>query len=109
MDRKLGAALALMLVACTPVEYVKVTYIAVDHEELPQACERLIGTNEGCVVQRGDITEIRAPRPKDVRDAKAMEVIGHEFYCHAWLKQSHTDARGVRREPHFDCTPIGGL
>lgn len=109
MGGRLNAAMALVLVACTPVDYVKVSYIAVDRDDLPQACGRLIGTSGGCAVQRGDITEIRAPRPKHVRDSKAMEVIGHEFYCHAWLKQSHTDARGVRRDPHFDCTPIGGL
>src|SRR5688572_13053737 len=90
-------ALSLLMVGCTSVEYVKVSFI--ESTDLARDCPRLIGSYGGCVVQRGDIAEIRAPRPKDVRDSKALEVIGHEFYCHAWLKQSHTDDQGVRREP----------
>lgn len=103
--------LALFAIAfgygCAPVEYVKVTYVAVDGAELRRACPRLIGTYGGCVTFRGDIAEIHAPRPRDVRDRTALEVIGHEFYCHAWLKQSHTDEQGVRRDPHRDCMPEG--
>ena len=104
MKRLLIAAL-LGLSACSTVDYVKVIYVEVDGPALRAACPRLIGTFGGCVVRRGDIVEIRAPRPRDVRDAKAMEVLGHEFYCHAWLNQSHTDDKGVRREPKHDCVP----
>lgn len=96
-----------LLSGCTVVDYAKVRYVEVAAADLPQECPRLIGSYGGCVVFRGDIAEIRAPRPKDVRDSKALEVIGHEFYCHAWLKQSHTDIHGVRREPKLDCVPQG--
>lgn len=99
--------LLLMLAGCTTVDYVAVRYVEVPPEELAKACDRdrIIGRSGGCVVKRGDIWEIRAPRPRDVRDARALEVLGHEFYCHAWLGIGHTDEHGVRRDPRHDCVP----
>ena len=103
-----GLAVSLLLVGCQPLDYVKVRYVEVQGEALRDACPRLIGTYGGCVKFRGDVAEIYAPRPADVRDQQAMIVIGHEFYCHAWLKQSHTDEQGVRRDPWRDCMQEGG-
>ena len=97
--------LLLALMGCQSVDYVNVRYVHVEGAELRSACDRLIGVYGGCVKFRSGVAEIYAPRPKDVRDVKAMEIIGHEFYCHAWLKQSHTDSQGVRREPQADCVP----
>lgn len=107
--RAMATVLAILLAGCTTVDYVKVRYIEVEPQELARECPVLIGRHLGCASQRGDIWEIRAPRPRDVRDGSALEILGHEFYCHAWLKQDHRDEKNVRREPSKDCVPPGRI
>lgn len=100
--------LLVLLCGCTTVDYVKVRYVVVEPAALPRACPRIIGTYGGCAMKRGDIWEIYAPQPRDVLDSGAMAVLGHEFYCHAWLGKGHYDEKGVRLEPWRDCVPEGG-
>jgi hypothetical protein len=104
--RRLMLAFGLAAVsACSTVDYVKVRYVEVEPDKMSRACPnpRLIGTWSACAVFYGDVVEIRAPRPQNVADHRALAVIGHEFYCHAWLRMDHFDAKGVRREPRSDC------
>ena len=100
-------ALALtFLCGCATSDYVMVRYIEVAPEEMHRACPnpRLIGTWAGCTVRSGNgLVEIRALRPRNVADHQALATIGHEFYCHAWLRQDHYDDKDVRREPARDC------
>src|SRR4051812_20719723 len=89
------------LTACA--QGVRVNYIAVDEIRLATVCPSLIGASKGCTACDDAGCTIYAIAPKNVQDEDRLITIGHEFYCHAWLKQSHYDSRGVRKDPSQDC------
>lgn len=94
-----------LLAGCAAPDVVKVSFVPATEADLAGHCPALLGKVKGCAYQRGDVTVIYALAPKNVLDLERLATIGHEFYCHAWLRQSHYDSRGVRKDPSNDCVP----
>jgi hypothetical protein len=89
----------VFLASCSQDDSVRVRFHKTDPADLAKICETLIGVSTGCTIQGKDgIYDIYAPVPKNVEDEKAMIPIGHEFYCHVVLKQSHRNV-----DPSNDC------
>lgn len=91
-----------LLMGCAG-DVVRVRYVAVPEGELAAACPSLLGRSKGCTHCDDALCTVYAPAPKNVEDEDRLLTIGHEFYCHAWLKQPHYDKHGVRKDPSRDC------
>ena len=101
--RWLAAILVAAVLAACDVQQdgvVRVRYVAAKSaDDLRAKCPSLVGRSTGCTKQErdGSFTIVTIP-PKNVEDEQAMVPIGHEFLCHAWLRQSHSNV-----DPSNDC------